>query len=54
MELTQAILMVLGIYVGIPVALICVVGGIRAYAVGKHLTLKTEEEQTFAEAETRP
>lgn len=53
MELTQAILVVLGIYVGVPIALAGVIGGIRAYAFGKRLTLKTEEEQTLAEAETK-
>ena len=53
MELTQAILMVLGIYVGIPVALACVAGAIRAYALSKRPTLAVEEEQTFAEAETK-
>ena len=53
MELTQAILMVLGIYVGIPIVLVCVAGAIRAYAFGKRPALEAEEEPTFAEAETK-
>ena len=51
METTLAILMVLGIYVGIPVALVSAIGGVHAF--GKRLAHRAQEAQTLAEAGTR-
>jgi len=51
MEITLAILMVVGIYVGIPVALVAAIGGV--HAIGKRLAHRAEGAQTFAEAGTR-
>jgi phosphate/sulfate permease len=47
MELTGAIALVLAIYVGIPVALTCAIGGV--YAWGKRLAARAERAATFAE-----
>ena len=49
MELTGAILLVVGIYVGIPVALTGAIGGV--YAFGKRLAKREKRAQTFAEAQ---
>ena len=51
MEITLAILMVPGIYVGIPVALVGAIGGVHAF--GKRLAQRAKGVQTFAGAETR-
>ena len=50
METTLAILMVLGIYVGIPVALVAAIGGVHAF--GKRLAQRAKGAQTLAEAGT--
>ena len=43
MELTLAILMVLGIYIGIPIVLVLAVGG--AYALGSRLAHRAKRVQ---------
>lgn len=50
MEITLAILMVLGIYVGIPVALVSAIGGVHAFS--KRLAERAKAVETLAEAET--
>jgi len=53
MEFTSAILMVLGIYVGLPIVLTCAIGGV--YALGRRLArtprrMEAARHDTIAEA----
>ena len=55
MELTLAILMVLGIYVGIPILLVCAIGGIYALSgrlVQRAKRVQAEASEAAAEAGT--
>ena len=57
MELTLAILMVLGIYVGIPIVLVGVIGGIYALSgrlVQRAKRVQAEAREAAAQAATEP